>query len=432
MICIDCVEIEPLRRFVTGNGASGTCAYCRKEKICTKKQAVFEYILACLDKNTALDKDLSQFEYWSFYDGGSDDIDAAFFDVVVAEWLGIDNASVTNDIYEYAPESYKRDEKGIDVNYFRDDGNLERNFIEDEWSKFISGISHSHRFFNPKAKEFLDTVFSRIVRSDGKLKPECITVVNHGDVLYRARTVADYDAARKLEDDPANQFGPPPRGGTGSQRMTPSGISAMYCGFERETCLSEIRAITGDFVVSAGLTPAAPMSLLNLSSLDQEVDAKLTIMDEDYIHSVHLTAFLKSLVNKMSKPKGRNDELSYLSTQVVFEYLRLKFQGQVDGLIYPSVQTGGKGRNAVIFPECSIVSKEAYLPYEDLFGAKKQPPPMPSINVENSLEEPPRLMFVKGSLTFHKITAIVTNSKDYHRINDLFMADLDRRRLNIP
>ena len=61
----------------------------------------------------------------------------------------------------------------------------------------------------------------------------------------------------------------------------------------------------------------------------------------------------------MSRPKARNDELSYLSTQVVFEYLRLRFGKQVDGLVFPSVQTGEAGTNVVLFPEASRL---AYVP----------------------------------------------------------------------
>ncbi|MNG14439.1 hypothetical protein D3C84_981900 [compost metagenome] len=53
----------------------------------------------------------------------------------------------------------------------------------------------------------------------------------------------------------------------------------------------------------------------------------------------------------MSRPKARNDELRYLSTQVVFEYLRLRFGKSVDGLVFPSVQTGEAGTNVVLFPE---------------------------------------------------------------------------------
>lgn len=72
-----------------------------------------------------------------------------------------------------------------------------------------------------------------------------------------------------------------------------------------------------------------------------------------YRKALHRKVFLGSLVKKMSRPKARNDELSYLSTQVVFEYLRLRFGEQVDGLVFPSVQTGEAGTNVVLFPEAS-------------------------------------------------------------------------------
>lgn len=60
----------------------------------------------------------------------------------------------------------------------------------------------------------------------------------------------------------------------------------------------------------------------------------------------------------MSRPKARNDEMSYLSTQGVFEYLRLRFGKYVDGLVFPSVQTGEAGTNVVLVPEASRLSYE--------------------------------------------------------------------------
>ncbi|MFO6407484.1 RES family NAD+ phosphorylase, partial [Pseudomonas aeruginosa] len=127
--------------------------------------------------------------------------------------------------------------------------------------------------------------------------------------------------------------------------------SALYCALERETCLSEIRSITGDHVVSTALTPVAELKLLDLTALDQLEPPDLSLLDVGFREALHRKVFLGSLVKKMSRPKARNDELSYLSTQVVFEYLRLRFGKQVDGLVFPSVQTGEAGTNVVLLPE---------------------------------------------------------------------------------
>lgn len=111
--------------------------------------------------------------------------------------------------------------------------------------------------------------FSPLVTNDDALKPEVIRTMVHGDLLYRARYVKEFGDADKIIKDPAGQFGPTPRFLASSQRMTPNGISALYCALERETCLSEIRSITGDNVVSAALTPVAELKLLDLTVLNR-------------------------------------------------------------------------------------------------------------------------------------------------------------------
>ena len=122
----------------------------------------------------------------------------------------------------------------------------------------------------------------------------------------------------------------------------------------------------------------------------------------------------------MSRPKARNDELSYLSTQVVFEYLRLRFGKYVDGLVFPSVQTGEAGTNVVLFPEASRLS---YVPPTD-------PVPM-AVPPENPFGSPAKLAVVADSIRFHKVTAIETKAQEYSHIYDLFMSDLNRKRLGL-
>lgn len=125
----------------------------------------------------------------------------------------------------------------------------------------------------------------------------------------------------------------------------------------------------------------------------------------------------------MSKPKGRNDELSYLSTQVVFEYLRLRFGKQVDGLVFPSVQTGEKGTNLVLFPEASVISAKLYEPPDEMALAFKDLPPA-------VFDPHEKLAVIGGSLRFHKVTAIKTEAITYRRLHDLFMSDETRNRLS--
>lgn len=422
MICINCVTPASLKKLISNHGTNHTCQHCGDNGVAVEPKFLFDYIIERAIENTATEDDLSQYEYGMLFDCGSDDIDVASLDVVLAEWLNLGDEPYFDNLYEYAPKEFKINVGNMDRLYFADDGLLESNFYEGKWEKFIAGIRHSHRYFNPEARLFLDSVFAFMSNDGDVLKPECVRIIPKGVPLYRARSASTYEDVKKIADAPASQLGPTPKDRASSQRMTPSGISALYCSLERETCLSEIRSITGDNVVSIAMTPTSQLKLLDLTTLELVESPKLTLLDKGCRDALHLKTFIGSLVEKMSKPKGRNDELSYLSTQVVFEYLRLLFGSQVNGLVFPSVQTGDKGTNVVLFPESSVVSAKNYRKLSDYKIADFEP------EEEEHFEDGAMLYCLSGSLRFHKITAIETKAHEYTQIGELFMNDLDKSR----
>lgn len=431
MICIECVTPEPLKKLFDTHGQEGDCQYCQRHGKAIESRVLFEYVYDRVRENLAQRDDLSHFELGMLYECGSDKIAMAGIDEVLSERMKLGEERYFNLLVDGVPEEFVADDDGHEVHFFDDDGTLEKNVYDEEWDAFVSGVQYTHRFFNANAKEFLDSVFSPLVTNDDALKPEVIRTMVHGDLLYRARYVKEFGDADKIIKDPAGQFGPTPRFLASSQRMTPNGISALYCALERETCLSEIRSITGDNVVSAALTPVAELKLLDLTVLNRVEPPELSPLDVGYRKALHRKVFLGSLVKKMSRPKARNDELSYLSTQVVFEYLRLRFGEQVDGLVFPSVQTGEAGTNVVLFPEASRL---AYIlpagAEKDRFSDEPAPVQVP-IDKGSRLKPPTKVMVVHDSVRFHKVTAIETRAREYHHICDLFMSDETRRRLNL-
>jgi len=420
MICSACVTPQPLRDFIDSKGLLGHCSNCNQSGQAVEKQVLFDYIYDRVRENVAGEDDLSDYEHALIYELGSDAISVDTYDIVLSEWFNLGDEVYFDDLCNGVPEDFKINIRGKETHFYNDDGLLERNFYEDRWDKFIDDIKHAHRFFNQNARSFLDSVFKLLVTANDELKPEVIRTLNRGAELFRARSAGGYKKAKEIADDPASQLGPTPKDQASSQRMTPNGISALYCALERGTCLSEIRSITGDDVVSVAMTPTASLKLLDLTKLEQVEPPMLSLLDNGYLEAQHLKTFLNSLVKKMSMPKGRNDELSYLSTQVVFEYLRLRFSNQVDGLVFPSVQTGEKGTNVVLFPEASVISAQQFQkPGEDIpFGAE----------AEHVFESKARLAVVKGSIRFHKVKAIKTEATTYYTIDSLYMSDEVRNR----
>ncbi|HBO0991760.1 TPA: RES family NAD+ phosphorylase [Pseudomonas aeruginosa] len=431
MICIECVTPEPLKQLFDTHGQEGDCQYCQRHGKAIESRVLFEYVYDRVRENLAQRDDLSHFELGMLYECGSDKIAMANIDEILSEWMRLGEERYFDLLVDGVPGEFTVDDDGHEVHFFDDDGTLEKNVYDEEWDAFVSGVQYTHRFFNANAKEFLDSVFSPLVSDEDALKSEVIRTMANGDMLYRARLAKDLDEAEQMVKNPAGQFGSTPRFLASSQRMTPNGISALYCALERETCLSEIRSITGDNVVSAALTPVAELKLLDLTVLNRMEPPELSRLDVGYRKALHRKVFLGSLVKKMSRPKARNDELSYLSTQVVFEYLRLRFGKQVDGLVFPSVQTGEAGTNVVLFPEASRL---AYIlpagAEKDRYSDEPAPVQVP-IDKGSRLKPPTKVMVVHDLFRFHKITAIETRAREYHHSCDLFMSEETRRRLNL-
>jgi hypothetical protein len=427
MICSACVKPRQLQDVVSSKGLIGQCSYCKQVDLVVGSATLFDHIIELVDINVATEEDLTHYELGVIYECGSDHIAVQGIDIVLSEWFELGDEPYFGDLMEYLPEDKLKNDRGDERHYFSDDGDLEQNIYEDRWERFIADIRHSHRFFNPNAKGFLDSVFGMLSTEGGELKLDVVRTIGNGQMLYRARTAQTLEDAKKIDASPHTELGPTPKNKASSQRMTPHGISALYCALERETCLSEIRAITGDNVVSGAVTPTTQLVLLDLTKLDLVEPPKFTLLDAGYRDSLHLKSFLRSLVKKMSKPKSRNDDLSYLSSQVVFEYLRLQFGKQVDGLVFPSVQTGEVGTNVVLFPEASVISEEHYYPpgeMEKLIGEG-------TVVEQPVFHEDAKLAFVATSLRFHKITAIETRAQEHRQIHELFMSDLVRKRLGL-
>lgn len=410
MICINCVHMESFKRFVVKEGEFGKCGYCAGDSVCISKELMFDYVGERFSESFRVLDELSQYERGMFFHG-SDLLPIKMYWEILQEEYDLGVEPFVEDLLGYLEDDYAKDEEGNDQLYALDDGSLEANSFEESWKIFVSKVHHEHRFFNDGAKRFLDSIFQFACDGDS-LKPDLITVLSDSDSLFRARKADSFGKLKKLAENPAQELGPAPNILAGSQRMTPSGISAMYCAMDRSTCLSEIRAVTGDLVLSAEFSPITILRFLNLRKLEVIARFDLNPFDEGFARASHAYQFLKGLIFKLSKPKGGGDEVAYISTQVVFEYLRIRFHKQVSGIVFPSVQTGGVGTNVVLFPECTVIAPPGYsIENED---PNRQDDPWSS--------PLPTIRYKENSAKVHKIKAVITESQDYADATDYYVS----------
>ena len=386
MICDRCVFISPLKKFVVRSGCFSKCAYCESEGIALQEDILISYIRERFIESYSPVDTLSPYDYYMSMESGADEPRAMEYWEPLSDTYDLAHPDFVEKLVDSLEEEF-----GGNQRFYLNDGSMENNSYEVEWNNFEWSVHHYQRFFNSNAKDFLDSLF-KFACDDGKLIPEVVVRLSNTNMLFRARKADGYKSLQEIEKDPVAQLGPTPKQFASSQRMTPRGISAMYCARDRKTCLSELRPLAGDLMVSGAFTPTTHLDFLDLSKLERISTPTLHPFDAGYTEANNAHFFLKKLVKKISKPNTKKDELAYLATQVVFEYLRSRFSDEVAGLAFPSVQTGLVGQNYVIFPENCILDTK---PLDDFYPA------------------PPTLTFKDGSIKFHHIKAVVTETEDF-------------------
>ncbi|HGS4441987.1 TPA: RES family NAD+ phosphorylase, partial [Vibrio cholerae] len=327
--------------------------------------------------------------------------------------LQLNNEKLESDLTEYLTQ-------GVSIHdnlFILDDGTLEYNSYRDKWLNFINSISHGKRFFNIEVSHFLDDLFS-VLHKDNHINETICTVLEPGVSLYRARIANTKLERESIISDPSRQLGAVPADLASDQRMTPSGISAFYASSDRDTCFSEVRAITGDLVISGEFTVNRPLKFLDLTKLEEISKNVYHPFEPNYRKNSHKSAFIKQLMFLLSKPASKRKNSSYLETQVIFEYLRVNFGEDISGLVFPSVQTGLNGLNVVLFPENSSVNfymyingqkiefSESYYPDIGCYAYTKNATSEYQIKKQEC-----DLSFVSGSLELHYIEAVKTVAK---------------------
>jgi hypothetical protein len=389
MICDRCVYISSLKRFVVENGRYNTCHYCSSKGSAVEEDKVALYIKERFMESYSPVETLSPHDYYMSMESGADEPRAVEYWEPLTDEFDLADKDFMDSLVSTFENEFKDDK------FYLDDGSLQNNSYEKEWIDFELDIHHARRFFNEKARMFLDSLFD-FSCAEGILNSNVMTKIKGGDNLYRARKADSFDKLERMRDEPIKELGPTPMLFASNQRMTPRGISAMYCALDRKTCISELRPLAGDIIVSGAFSPTTGMIFLDLSKLELISKPELHPFDPGYKKANNAHFFLKKLVTKMSKPNTKKDELAYLSTQVVFEYLRGRFSNQVSGILFPSVQTGLTGKNLVIFPEHCVLYK----------GPER---------VNNII---PILSFVESSIMVHRVKAVTTDTEDMKSIYD--------------
>ncbi len=395
---------------MASTGITSECNYCGKENICVEDEALDRFLLDKIHEILIPTSELSDYQQTIIFECGSDEVSVFELGDFIEMYVPIVNGTYLEGLLDRLPND--TNDNGSSVLYALDDGNLEDlNDFENRWAGFINSIQHEKRFFNKLALSFCNDLFDTIIVYD-ELLPSLIVDLPITQALYRARVAYSVKDIETIGEDPVRQLGAVPAQLATSQRMTPAGVSAFYAAFDRNTCISELRPIVGDSVISGEFRPIKALKLLDLDAL-KDIQIDDDIFSDRWKTLSHAYTFFPELVFKLTRPSSRHKQHDYLATQIIFEYLSTEFGSQIDGIIYPSIQTNGDSYSVALFPERSIANNE-------------------TISLENTdpfQENSAALFFVPESIRFHKVKGARYNATEEENSVMLTTGDKVLKRL---
>lgn len=416
-VCSDCVNIESIKKEGVYALENKLCFYCDKNKVeVIDRDDVIALLSSRFLEAIVPFSECSEHERGMYFFAHDEKLDPSDIPNMM-DWLGLGSEQFKNDLYDEIEKILGSED---DLFVYNDGTSDEGNEYEVKWDTFIRSIHHKHRFFNQDVKKFLDSLFS-LIHEDGKIIDTMIYELNPNIPIFRARIANTVKERTEIYSDPASRLGAAPASLAGEQRMTPTGISAFYASDSRETCFSEVRATTGDIVMSAEFRATNTLRLLDLSKLKEVSQMSVCPFDKDFVDKSHKSYFVQKLVFLLSKPASQRKNSVYLETQVIFEYFRTYFSEGIHGIAFNSVQNGMEGMNIALFPEYSKVNSFLYN-NEEAVSCKEyihQESNLYSYSIKTrnednvSIKKDGCLDFVDESIKLHSVKAVRTITEDF-------------------
>jgi hypothetical protein len=361
-ICTDCVGETYLCTIIDLYGKQTECSYCGGELACISLEDLADEVESAFHKHyTRTTQEPNGYEYAMLKDK---EIDYEWerkgqqttYAIMDAAHLSEEAAGDVQAILEYRHEDFDDAAAGIESE-FSSDAQYEEIMPGDaewreRWDDFEKLIKTEARFFSRTAANYLAELFDRI--DEMKTYDGRPLVVSAGpetdlDHLYRGRVFQTNGSAEKAIAYPDRELSAPPAWAAGAGRMNARGISVFYGATTPGIVLAEVRPPVGSLVALARFEIIRPLRLLDLTALE-DVHQTGSIFDPDYARLLERMAFLKTLGLRMARPVMPDDqEMEYLPTQAIADYLSTEAKVELDGILYPSVQSGGGGLNVVLF-----------------------------------------------------------------------------------
>lgn len=369
-ICYCCVGDEFLSDEIRREGKRAECSYCGEKRrtysigeMADRVEAVFEehYSRTSDQPNSWQLTLLSDRE--SSYDWereGEPVVEAIQNSADLPEEAATDIQQILEDRhYDFDLAKIGEESEFSSETYYDQKGATDREW-QAEWGFFEHLLKTEARFFSRVAVEHLTAVFGDLDELQTRDGRSLITGAGPStglETLYRARVFQSTGPLQEALGRPDLQLGSPPARLARAGRMNAAGISVFYGATDATVAVTEVRPPVGSKVLVGRFTITRPLRLLDLTALGS-VASGGSVYDPALSSRLSKAMFLRSLSERMTRPVMPDDEIfEYLPTQAIADFLATEVSTPLDGIIFPSAQAEGEGRNVVLFHKAAKVAE---------------------------------------------------------------------------
>ena len=349
-VCHACVGDKVLAKQVEKEGTRAECTYCRATKTAFTLADLSNRIHEVLEGHFI---PVPEYDVPEQFRRGLDDTET-----VIEEVAGLEQG-IAADVREYLFNrlTWTVNVAGGEENPYSHgmlyvEREVDTSDLRSAWWDFKEEIRSRARFFGATTAAMLDRIFENLASLRTVWGSSVVREIQPGDKdssFWRARTAHSEPEMKSTLASLGSQLGPPPSDKATAGRMNAEGIPVFYGALEEETCVSEVRAPVGSFVILVKFDLFKPIRVLDLNALSI-VYSDFSYFDPNYIEKRSRERFLEGLVEEMSRPVMPHEEArEYIATQIVSEYLANRVEPRLHGIIFSSAQTGGGGHNIVLF-----------------------------------------------------------------------------------
>jgi len=418
-ICYKCIDEEYISAEIKIKGKRRKCSYCtRTSKTYSLIEIANRIETAFSEHYERTDPEPSDLEYrlhhekessYNWYREGQ-----SVEDILINE-LGI-NQKAAKDLHEELANRHSDFDSGafyeteFDSESQYDPKGFTGERWQKEWQNFEKIVKSESRYFNQQASTYLSSIFEDIEDLKSLSRQPVIVEAGPGtklNSLFRARVFQQEDRLLETLCHPDNFLGTPPQSFATAGRMNAAGIAVFYGATRQNVALSEVRPPVGSRVVVGRFEILRKLKLIDLKALSN-VWAHGSIFDPTFAERQEKTSFLRSLSDRLVMavmPDHENFE--YLATQVVADFLASNQNPEFDGIIFPSVQTGGENSiNVVLFHKAAKIRKIKLVEGTNVVASSKvyeEDGEYDSYNVSEILPEKPKTKGGADDMYYHDL-----------------------------